>query len=368
MGFWSTSTQVARFTVGKLEVSDLKEQLTAFSFQDIEDTAEELSFGWTSIDDMDDTAFERSPVERGALNGWSLRIDTRKIKPAVLSRLVKKRIAEESEREGKALSKDRRQEIKDQTKLYLLTKTPPEPRVVDLVHAPQEGLLYVFSNNKFALETVSELFEKTFGMELERLTPAWLARRLAGQKRAEEVFEAGIDAFDVPLPPTVPALFLAHLLKTAVAGESINGVHLDSGGKVALEKLVGESMEKCTVSGWQGDPMGELLIAMADAKRISAATLILNDESTQESWTTGVTAGFEITVKTPKVDVQDKEDADGLFLEKFFLIERFFQMWDDLYREFLTTWTPALENEIVAWAQSIAPSREDAPRSDHRIP
>ncbi len=358
MGFFSSASQVSRFVLHGLDVTEFKERLTAFSFQDIEESAEELSVGWTSIDDMDDVEFAMSPIQKGTLYTWALRIDTRKVKPAVLGRLAKKRIAEEAEREGKAVSKDRRQEIKEQTKLHLLTKTQPEARTVDVLYAPQEGMLYFFSNNKFAVETFTELFEQTFGKELERLTPAWLARRLAGQKKAEEVFDAGIDTYDAPLPTTIPSLFLAYLLRKAVDGESINGVHLESGGKVALEKLVGDGLEKCTVSGWQGDPMNELLIAMADAKRISAANLILNDENTQESWTVSVSANFEMNVKTPKIDVQDKEDLDGVFLEKFFLVERFFQMWDELYKEFLATWTPALENEIVAWAERLAPGTQ----------
>jgi hypothetical protein len=355
MGFFSSASQVSRFVLHGLDVTEFKERLTAFSFQDIEESAEELSVGWTSIDDMDDVAFALSPIQKGTLYTWALRIDTRKVKPAVLSRLTRKRIAEEADREGKAVPKDRRQEIKEQTKLHLLMKTQPEARTIDVLYAPQEEMLYFFSNNKFAVETFTELFEQTFGMELERLTPAWLAKRLAGQKRAEEVFEGVIDAYDAPMPTAVPSLFLAYLLRKAVDGESINGVHLESGGKVALEKLVGDGLEKCTVSGWQGDPMDELLIAMADAKRISTANLILNDENTQESWTVSVSANFEMNVKTPKVDVQDKEDLDGVFLEKFFLVERFFQMWDDLYKDFLAAWTPALENEMVAWAKQLAP-------------
>ena len=359
MGFFSSASQVSRFVLHGLDVAEFKERLSAFAFQDIEESAEELSVGWTSIDDMDDMEFALTPIQKGTLYTWALRIDTRKVKPAVLGRLTRKRIAEEADREGKAVPKDRRQEIKDQTKLHLLMKTQPEARTIDVLYAPQEEVLYFFSNNKFAVETFTELFEQTFGAELERLTPAWLARRLAGQKRAEEVFEAGIDAYDVPLPTTVPSLFLAHLLRTAVDGGSINGVHLESGGKVALEKLVGDGLEKCTVSGWQGDPMDELLIAMADAKRISAANLILNDENTQESWSASVSANFEMNVKTPKVDVQDKEDLDGVFLEKFFLVERFFQMWDDLYKEFLAVWTPALEEEIIAWARRLAPGQQE---------
>lgn len=360
MGFFSSASQVSRFVLHDLDVTEFKERLSAFAFQDIEESAEELSVGWTSIDDMDDPEFALTPIQKGVLYTWALRIDSRKVKPAVLGRLTRKRIAEEADREGKAVPKDRRREIKDQTRLHLLMKTQPEARTIDVLYDPREEVLYFFSNSKAAVETFTELFEQTFGVELERLTPAWLARRLAGQKRAEEVFQAGIDSYDAPLPPTVPSLFLAHLLRTAVNGASINGVHLESGGKVALEKLVGDGLEKCTVSGWQGDPMDELLIAMADAKRISAANLLLNDENTQESWTVTVSDNFEMNVRTPKIDVQDKEDLDGLFLEKFFLIERFFQMWDDLYKEFLVAWTPNLEENIVAWAGRLAPGREQA--------
>ncbi len=364
MGFMSASSQVTRFKCIDLDLAEFNERLRAFSFQEIDGSTEELAFGWTSIDDIDDVDFALTPVEKGALQAWSLRIDVRKVKPTVLSRLVRKRITEESDREGKALSKDRRNEIKEQTKLQLLMKTEPEAKSVDIVHAPKEELIYFFSNNKFALETFTELFETTFGVELERLSPAWLARQLVDEKRAEEVFSAKIDSFDVLLPTDVPSLFLAYLLKAAIEeGESIKGVLLESGGKVALEKMVGDGLEKCVVSGWFGEPMDELLIALADAKRISAATLLFNDESTQETWTANVSASFDMNIKTPKIDIQDKEDADGIFLEKFYLIERFFQMWDDLYMTFLTAWTPTLENEIIAWAQTQVAEAETSRRS-----
>jgi hypothetical protein len=38
---------------------------------------------------------------------------------------------------------------------------------------------------------------------------------------------------------------------------------------------------------------------------------------------------------------------DNVFLEKFFLVGRFFQMWDDVYKQFLAIWPPALEEEVV---------------------
>ncbi len=44
--------------------------------------------------------------------------------------------------------------------------------------------------------------------------------------------------------------------------------------------------------------------------------------------------------------------------DNFFLVERFFQIWDELYKEFLTIWTPTLESEIVAWAERLAPGKQ----------
>jgi hypothetical protein len=46
---------------------------------------------------------------------------------------------------------------------------------------------------------------------------------------------------------------------------------------------------------------------------------------------------------------------DNVFLEKFFLVGRFFQMWDDVYKQFLAIWPPALEEEVVTWAKQLAP-------------
>jgi hypothetical protein len=63
-----------------------------------------------------------------------------------------------------------------------------------------------------------------------------------------------------------------------------------------------------------------------------------------------------MNVMTSKIAVQDKKDLDGVFLEKFVLVERFFQMRDHLYKQLLAIWTPSLEEEVVAWAKWLAPS------------
>jgi hypothetical protein len=49
-----------------------------------------------------------------------------------------------------------------------------------------------------------------------------------------------------------------------------------------LFSVESQSFHGCRLEGVQGDPMDELLIAMPDAKRISAANLISNDENTQK--------------------------------------------------------------------------------------
>ncbi len=105
-------------------------------------------------------------------------------------------------------------------------------------------------------------------------------------------------------------------------------------GKITLEGENERGLETIVCSG-QSQDMKEARFALAENKEIVQATVVLTMGDNQ--WTFVLDAlwmNFR-TFKTPKV-VQDKrEDPDGLFYEKVYLMEAAVSAVDDIYGEFL---------------------------------
>ena len=135
MSFLKASTSFTRFTivdnVPNETYENLLDKLKQFAVIDIDEVAEERSYGWTNFDDMLDTAWERSIPQKGAYITFSLRLDTRRIPPAVQKKYVSIALRQEEERvqeQGKKfVSRDRKKEIIEQVKLRLRARFLPVP-------------------------------------------------------------------------------------------------------------------------------------------------------------------------------------------------------------------------------------------------
>jgi DNA recombination-dependent growth factor C len=161
------------------------------AFRDIDDTVDERSFGWCNLDNMLDMAWADSPPEKGHYLCFSLRLDTRRIPPAVFKKHVMIALAQElaqAKAEGKAfLSKDRRREIKDQVMLRLRARSLPIPAVFDAVWNTQSGRILFCSTNSKAKGLFEDHFQLTFGLTLEPLTPFFLAMDMLGEAAASRL-------------------------------------------------------------------------------------------------------------------------------------------------------------------------------------
>ena len=102
MSFLKSSTSFTRFRIVDEIPADLwaavPEKLRQFAFQDIDEIPEERSFGWVNFDDMLDTAWRLSPPEKAEYLVFSLRVDTRRIPPAVLRKHTRIALQEEEQR------------------------------------------------------------------------------------------------------------------------------------------------------------------------------------------------------------------------------------------------------------------------------
>ncbi len=192
MGLLAASGGFTRYRiVGEISDQILREapdRLKKFAFADIDHSADERSFGWVALEDYLDTAWRGAPPEKGHYLAFSLRLDTRRVSPAVFKKHL--RLALDAEKEvmkdtGKAfLSKDRKKEIAERVKLSLMARALPIPAVFEAVWNTLDHVIWLCSTNGKVQTLFEDLFTMTFDLHLEPQTPAYLAERIVGADRS----------------------------------------------------------------------------------------------------------------------------------------------------------------------------------------
>jgi len=125
-------------------------------------------------------------------------------------------------------------------------------------------------------------------------------------------------------------------------------------GKITLQGENERGLETITCSGESQD-MKEARFALAENKEIVQATLVLNIGDNQWMFVLdSLWMNFK-TFKTPRIIQDKKDDPDGLFYEKMFLIEEAVSAMDGVYAEFIKQrispeWA---EEEVPALAEWI---------------
>lgn len=198
MGFLSTSTTFTRFRFTEPIPKDLWGNISAklkqYSFRDIDDTPDERAWGWVNFDDMLDTAWASSPPEKGEYLCFSLRLDTRRIPPAVLKKHTLIALREEEKKakeQGRDyISRTRKKELQDAVKAKLMARFLPIPAEFNVVWNTREHIVYFGSIQEKVIHLFTEFFSLTFDLDLEPLTPFSLAVQLLGEdsiKKLENV-------------------------------------------------------------------------------------------------------------------------------------------------------------------------------------
>ena len=190
VGLIAASSSFTRYKLeekpDKAFLNEVPERLKRHAMVDIDNTTEERSYGWTNIDDMLDTQWVKSPPEKGEFFGFSLRLDTRKISPAVTKK--HRQIAEAAflnsidDPDRKFISKDRRKELHEQVELKLRTKTWPVPAVFDVAWNIRTHTIFLATTNAKIREMFEDLFALTFELKLEPQTPFFLASTMRGEE------------------------------------------------------------------------------------------------------------------------------------------------------------------------------------------
>ena len=184
MGFSGASCTFTRYRILEQPSAALWAQVPSLlkrhAFQDIDALPGELrSFGWTSFEDMLDIEWATAPPEKGAYLTFALRLETRRVPPAVLKkhhalavREEKRRIAEQGKQ---FISRERKKELKEQVLLRLMRHFLPIPAIFDVIWATEAGLVYFASTQRKILDMFEDFFIKCFELSLEQLTPYGLA-------------------------------------------------------------------------------------------------------------------------------------------------------------------------------------------------
>ena len=188
MAFIAGTTSFNRYRIVEEVPADLwsriPDLLQKHAIKDIDQGAEERSWGWTCFDDWLDTEWRTAPPEKGAYITFSLRLDTRRVPAAVFKKhfqLALREAERDAKEQGrKGLSRDQKREIKDQVTFRLRTRTLPIPAEFNVVWNTETGIIWFDSTRDKVCELFMEHFSETFDLHLEPLTPYFLALHLAG--------------------------------------------------------------------------------------------------------------------------------------------------------------------------------------------
>lgn len=197
MSFLKTSTSFTRFRITDPVPAELWNEITdrlrQNSFQDIDELPEERSLGWTAFEDLLDVTFNRNPVEKGHYLAFCLRLDTRRVPPAVIKKhlAVALRKEEEQMREQgkKFVSRDRKKELKEQVELRLRMRFLPIPAEFQVIWNTAENLVYFASVQQKMLDAFEDIFVRTFELHLAPLSPYELAVSLLGDNQRLDTLE-----------------------------------------------------------------------------------------------------------------------------------------------------------------------------------
>ncbi len=183
MSFLKTSTSFTRFRISepvpKTLWPEVLDRLRRNSFTDIDELPEERSFGWTTFEDMLDTTWNMIPAEKGEYLAFSLRLDTRRVPPAVIKKHLALALKQEEvhnrEQGRKFISRERKKELKEQVMLRLRMRFLPIPAEFQVVWNTTDSMLYFASTQQKMLDLFEELFVRTFELHIVPLSPYELA-------------------------------------------------------------------------------------------------------------------------------------------------------------------------------------------------
>lgn len=204
MGVYAKSVSFSRYFVRGDLPKDFNawvlERLERFQFQEIDDSDADRAYGWVELDSLLPPDFQRGLAQKGAYVAFSLRIDSRKVPPALLRKhylLAEQRLRQQQPR---PLSRQQRQELRKTVARELLARQLPQPSLYDVVWQPTARRLWLFATSPKVREVFESLFRETFELDLFLLFPYTLAQDLLPSEALRDRLELLAPALLVPGP------------------------------------------------------------------------------------------------------------------------------------------------------------------------
>lgn len=333
---------------GTRTFADAADTLRRFCFHPIDDVPEDKSVGWVNIDDMLDTEWRVSPPQKGGYLAFSMRMDIRRIQPAVLNKELRKALQEEEERNRetgkKFISRQRKLELREQVRLRLKSRMVPTPKVIDVIVDDEQPLIYITTTTPKEVETFCELFTRSFGISvapLDFFAEASIAFPEHNLDALEDTpFGAGAANSSVMPGVILGRDFLSFLwfFSEQEGGAFTNaeghGFSLDVLDSLAVTDATGTKVS-ASIGHVGGDNLSEAKLGIAKGKKVCAAKLRLETEPdvfTCKIDQNGALSALRLPfVQTP----EEGDDPDAVFLERMYLMGKFWKMLDTAFIQFL---------------------------------
>ena len=194
MGLLSRTSTFVRYSVeGQLpgKFWDFAaERIAQFSFRDIDETFDEYSIGWVSVDNMFDSTFAHASYAVGDQIVLAMRIDERKVSPTLLKKFsLKEEDRLKKERQIPRLSRSQRVQIKEDIRLQLVKKALPVPSVYELSWNLANNTVLFFSISTKAQSILEDFFKECFGFTIILQVPYLAAANLLDHSEQERLKE-----------------------------------------------------------------------------------------------------------------------------------------------------------------------------------
>jgi hypothetical protein len=183
---------------------DFCDKLAMHRFRGIERAADEdESLGWVSPADPTGERFTLEEIDLEGKIWLQIRLDRKRL-PAIWFKIHR---GEAERSRGRRLSAAERKELKQELMQRLLPGQLPSVQLVDVLYAPKQRKVFVFSTATRIRDAVVNLFHRTFGCSLEPASPGTWARALELDRSELEYLQRVApvrwprpDAEDLPTP------------------------------------------------------------------------------------------------------------------------------------------------------------------------
>ena len=350
--------------------TQIPDKLRQFAFRDIDDLPEMQAAGWTCFEDMLDTEWRTAPPQKGDYFTFSLRLDTRRIPPAIIKKqlsLALKAEREKMQAQGKKfISRERKKDLKEQVLLRLRQRFLPTPAEFNVIWATDRNEVWFASTQGKMIDLFMELFITSFGLHLEQIEPYSLAEGLLDDVEMGKLDRCEATQFTMAsgnegqmLSSVLGEEFLTWLwFQSDVAP----GAFVDKDGQpfsVSMEQRIvvqggqGDAKDTATVAGTLS-PLTEARFGLGKGKKVTRATIRLEKDELAFQLTLSADDFTLGSMKLPKMEKPaEDEDPDAMLLERFYLVGVCLGLLESLYATFLrlrlsADWSETIQ-EITAW-------------------